>query len=719
VNITQLQINDPLPLPMDELLSLRGHLVTVQGFWASQSQAITSESGTAFIVESIQPAPGSSSPQITSVYGTQPWISLLCKFNDIVTEPKSPSYFQEMYSSTYPGIDHYWREQSYDQFNVSGSGSVYKWYTLPQPRAHYVNDNDGDGALELDFETALADCTSVADSEVYFPDYIGINMMFNYDLDGYAWGGNRYIMLDGVARSWHTTWEPPWGYSDIAAIEHEMGHGFGLPHSSGEYGQIYDNVWDVMSDLWSNCYYVEDLTYGCPGQHTIGYHKLLTGWIDTSKLVTVGKYGMTSIVLEKLALPYTSSPLIVKIPINDSNSYYYTLEARRNTKSGYDNKLVGSAVIIHEVNTGRSIPAHIKDGDGNTYTGDDGAMWTVGEKFSDAANHITISDDADTGTGYLVTVCNYCDQPSPAPTNTATPTVAWTPTVTQTPTKTATPTITLTPTKTATPTSTTVLHISNLDNVSQLVDASKWNSRVDVEVHDIFHNPKSGVAVTANFLGNKVNTNISCTTGSNGRCVLAKTGLSNTTTPTITVKVTAVAQSGFTYQVSANHDPDGDSDGTSIPIKTSYQTPTPTITKTPTITLTPTNTLTPTITRTPTPTPTTVLHISDLDNISTLNGTTRWDARIDVEVHDIFHTPVAGVKITASFTGNGLSTSLSCTTGTNGHCSLIKTGIDNIKTPSVTVKVTAVSKTGYTYNAAANHDPDGDSNGTTIVVNKP
>jgi hypothetical protein len=24
-----------------------------------------------------------------------------------------------------------------------------------------------------------------------------------------------------------------------------------------------------------------------------------------------------------------------------------------------------------------------------------------------------------------------------------------------------------------------------------------------------------------------------------------------------------------------------------------------------------------------------------------------------------------------------------------------------------------------TYNAAANHDPDGDSNGTSIVVNKP
>jgi hypothetical protein len=30
--------------------------------------------------------------------------------------------------------------------------------------------------------------------------------------------------------------------------------------------------------------------------------------------------------------------------------------------------------------------------------------------------------------------------------------------------------------------------------------------------------------------------------------------------------------------------------------------------------------------------------------------------------------------------------------------------------------VTAVSLSGYTYDPAANHDPDGDSNGSTITV---
>ena len=45
-----------------------------------------------------------------------------------------------------------------------------------------------------------------------------------------------------------TTWEPPWGYADISVIAHEMGHGFGLPHSTAiDWTSVYDNAWDVMS----------------------------------------------------------------------------------------------------------------------------------------------------------------------------------------------------------------------------------------------------------------------------------------------------------------------------------------------------------------------------------------------------------------------------------------------------------------------------------------
>jgi hypothetical protein len=37
----------------------------------------------------------------------------------------------------------------------------------------------------------------------------------------------------------------------------------------------------------------------------------------------------------------------------------------------------------------------------------------------------------------------------------------------------------------------------------------------------------------------------------------------------------------------------------------------------------------------------------------------------------------------------------------------------------VTLTINSVSMAGFTYQATANHDPDGSSNGTTIRVNRP
>jgi hypothetical protein len=51
--------------------------------------------------------------------------------------------------SSYPGMDHYWREVSYENINLAGS-AVVGWYNLPQPRSYYVYDRDGDGDADRD-----------------------------------------------------------------------------------------------------------------------------------------------------------------------------------------------------------------------------------------------------------------------------------------------------------------------------------------------------------------------------------------------------------------------------------------------------------------------------------------------------------------------------------------------------------------------------------------
>ena len=98
---------------------------------------------------------------------------------------------------------------------------------------------------------ATTDCTGVADPVINFPSYVGINMMFNPDLAG-AWGPAAAMTLDGVTGA-GTPRGSRRGKTNITVIAHEMGHGFGLPHSSGNYGETYDNTWDVMSDTWKNC----------------------------------------------------------------------------------------------------------------------------------------------------------------------------------------------------------------------------------------------------------------------------------------------------------------------------------------------------------------------------------------------------------------------------------------------------------------------------------
>lgn len=390
--MTRLQIDPALLQSAGGSNTLNGQRVTVQGTWLSNGS---------WQVTSLQPqvlAHAIGAPLKPVVIGPQPWITLLCKFSDIITETKPVTYFTQMYSSTYPGLDHYWREVSYDQANVMGSGSVTHWYTLPHPRSYYLLANDMPDTSKL-----LQDCTAAVDADVYFPSYVGFNMMFNADFT-VGVGGYGTTTLDGVTRTWYRTWEPTWGFQNIAVIEHEMGHGFGLPHSSGNYGATYDNVWDVMSDTWFNCVLLKDPVYGCVGQHTIAWHKDIEGWIATNKKAVISAGSRTTITLERSALPQTNNYLMVQLPVKGALDHFYTLEARR--KVGYDVQLPGEGVIIHYVDTTRTIPARVIDIDNNGNTGDAGAMWVPGETFGDTVSGISVTVLSATATGYVVSVEN-------------------------------------------------------------------------------------------------------------------------------------------------------------------------------------------------------------------------------------------------------------------------------------------------------------------------
>jgi subtilisin family serine protease len=159
---------------------------------------------------------------------------------------------------------------------------------------------------------------------------------------------------------------------------------------------------------------------------------------------------------------------------------------------------------------------------------------------------------------------------------------------------------------------------------------------------------------------------------------------------------------------------------TSTPVPST--TPTPTLTATPTPLPSPTSTSPPAATPTalPSPTPTSApaatLHVGDLDG-STASSKSKWDASVTILVHNVNENPVANATVSGAWS-NGTTGTASCITNASGICQITKNGLST-KTTSVTFTVSNVSLSGLIYNAAANHDPDGDSNGTSLTISKP
>ncbi len=340
------------------------------------------------------------------VAGSQPWVSILCKFSNVAAEPENLSYFQNMYGNQPGGLDHYWRENSYDTINIVGSTAI-DWVVMPNPQTFYVPTPGQNSDANL--SALFNDCTGAADPFVDFSNggdpFVGINMMFNALLDCCAWGGRFGATLDGITKSWRTTWEPPWGYADEAVIAHEMGHGFGLPHATNwdNDGFPYDSPWDVMSSATS--YAVNDSTYGRLGKHNLAYHKdNLLGWIPEAQIFEATGSGSFTVTLDHMALATTSNHRIARVPIPGS-SRFYTVETRKRI-GNYDGNVPADAVIICEVQPGRGEPIWVVDSDipPANFGDNEGSMWRVGETFTDAAANLSISVDTETANGFEVTI---------------------------------------------------------------------------------------------------------------------------------------------------------------------------------------------------------------------------------------------------------------------------------------------------------------------------
>lgn len=106
--------------------------------------------------------------------------------------------------------------------------------------------------------------------------------------------------------------------------------------------------------------------------------------------------------------------------------------------------------------------------------------------------------------------------------------------------------------------------------------------------------------------------------------------------------------------------------------------------------------------------------MGDLDGSTAPSTLSRWRATVVVTVHDVSDAPLGGVAVRASWDGGS---TVACVTDSAGRCSIDR--LFKGSRASTTFAVTRLSLSGYTYDAVSNHDPDGDSTGTSIVVLRP
>ena len=351
-------------------------------------------------VPALASAPQFAAP--TPVAGNLPYVVLGCRFSDKLAHTPNERA-NEFIGNSSPGLDHYWREASYNAVTMTGS-SFAGWFNLPKTEAQYSPNGNVEPLL------LAGDCMAAADPSVNFLAYSGVILLANGAVlvngqpAALATHDPLAIPADGQTRDYRAVLLSEAAINTQYFWAHEMGHSLGLIHTAAP-GNTYllSSGWDLMSSGG----YQDGQIGSRVGGHVSNLHKYLMGWLSGARVQTVTSGTAVTFQLERAAQPGPAGRLIAVLPLGGGAGEFYSVESKR--VAGYDRiaagAMVAEGVIIHRVSPNIDPIARLVNADGSTSTTSSGAYLVVGEQWQDVPRNITVRVLGSTESGFNVRVC--------------------------------------------------------------------------------------------------------------------------------------------------------------------------------------------------------------------------------------------------------------------------------------------------------------------------
>jgi len=316
----------------------------------------------------------------------------------------------------------YYHEISYGKLTLQSD--FRGWYALPYPKAHYgkncisVNDVDCSG-LDQSFQIA---------NEVMPALQKDVNF-FNYDYYVFIHSGtgqetsgdkNDVWSVTYMSGVWiRTTSKTLQRFNIIPEIEAkgtvpygvwclEFGHNLGLPdlYNTNNHKTIL-GPWELMDKGSFN-----GNPPGSSPAHMSAWDKIQLGFISGHTLATTYPSVNATFTVDPTEVVSPNLHAIKIWPtIAANSSQYYLVEVR--TKTGFDSALPAEGVLITYVDETLPIgPVHVMDAHANQ-PDLGGAVWNVGQTFTDAKNNLAVKIIGKVGNSYRITISSISQHAPP------------------------------------------------------------------------------------------------------------------------------------------------------------------------------------------------------------------------------------------------------------------------------------------------------------------